>query len=380
MSRTGWGLTIGAAALLVAGSLTGLRELVVVGLGGVLAVVVGLVFGRRRPSITVERAVDPARATVGDVALARVTLRNDGTRPTASIMFEERVGDERRDLVFRRLAPGQSRSVTYRLPTDRRTVMQLGPGSIRSGDPFGVVDAGVAVGETAEIVVHPRRLPISSYPRASRRAIDGPEAQQAALGSMVFHTLREYVPGDDLRHVHWKSSARTGSLMVRQYVDTDIPELTVVLDVARTAYDPDGDGFEAACEAAASIIEAFHRQGFSVRLMTSGGTSVASGPETLHLLDLIARLDTVGVADLNSTLRSIAVQPRGIGVAVLTGVADDTVVRQVTGLRGRDRAVVLVEIRPDAGMIPVTSRGDLQRLQAVDGDDFARSWNGMVRW
>ena len=149
MSRTGWGLTIGAAALLVAGSLTGLRELVVVGLGGVLAVVVGLVFGRRRPSITVERAVDPARATVGDVALARVTLRNDGTRPTASIMFEERVGDERRDLVFRRLAPGQSRSVTYRLPTDRRTVMQLGPGSIRSGDPFGVVDAGVAVGETA---------------------------------------------------------------------------------------------------------------------------------------------------------------------------------------------------------------------------------------
>ena len=112
---------------------------------------------------------------------------------------------------------------------------------------------------------------------------------------MVFHTLREYVPGDDLRHVHWKSSARTGSLMVRQYVDTDIPELTVVLDVARTAYDPDGDGFEAACEAAASIIEAFHRQGFSVRLMTSGGTSVASGPETLHLLDLIARLDTVGI-------------------------------------------------------------------------------------
>lgn len=376
MSKTGWGLSAAAVALLVVGWVTGMRELSMIGLAAGLAAAAGVVLGRRRPPISVERDVDPRRATAGDVALARVTLRNTGTRPTSSVTFDELVAGEPVTLSFGRLRPGQARSVTYRPPTDRRGAVRLGPGSVRSGDPFGVLDGSVQVGDSTDLIVHPRRHRIDSFPKAARRTLDGPEAQNAALGSMVFHTLREYVPGDDLRHVHWKSSARTGSIMVRQFVDTDTPELVIVLDVGADAYD--GDGFESACEAAASLIEAFHRLDYSIRLVTSAGTSV-SGDDAVQLLDLIARIEPVPGADLPSAIQSVSAQPSGVAVAVITGACSDDVAGQAARISGRDRVVVLAEIR-SAAPSATAARGDLQRLQVVNGVDFARTWNSAVRW
>lgn len=378
MTRTGWALSVGALALLAAGSIWGMRELVVIGAACALAVVVGMLLGRRRPSLTVERSVDPVRATVGDVALASVTLGNGGTRPVSGVSFDEKVGSSTQRLAFSRFGPGQTRSITYRIPTERRSAIQLGPGSVRSADPFGVFDSDISLGGSTEFIVHPRRFPITSFPRASRRAIEGPEAQKAALGSMMFHTLREYVPGDDLRHVHWKSSARSGSLMVRQFVDTDIPELTVVLDVTASVYD--GDNFESACEAAASIIDAFHRQGFSVRFMTSAGTAVLGGSDTVQLLDFIARLNPMQTGSLSNAVQAVATRPSGVAVTVVTGRADESIVRQVGGLGGGDRTVVLAEIREDASSAGTTSSGDVRRIQTKDGEDFARLWNATVRW
>lgn len=377
MSKTGWGLVVAAASLLVVGWVTGLRELSVIGLAAGLALGAGVVLGRRRPPISIDRDLDPARATVGDLALARVTLRNTGTRATSSVMLDELISGEPTTLVFGRLRPGQARSITYRPPTGRRGVVRLGPGSIRSGDPFGVLDGSVELGDATDLIVHPRRHRIDSFPRALRRTLDGPEAQKAALGSMVFHTLRQYVPGDDLRHVHWKSSAKAGSIMVRQFVDTDTPEVVVVLDV-----DSDtlvGDDFEAACEAAASIIEAFHRHGYSVRLLTSAGTTVTGG-DSVQLLDLITRLEPVAGADLPSTLHSLSAQPSGAAVAVITGACSEDVSRQAARIGGRDRVVVLAEIRPDAADSARAVRSGLQRFQAGDGAGFARAWNNTVRW
>lgn len=377
MSRTGWGLTVGAAILISIGWVTGMRELSVLGLAAGVAVATGFVLGRRRPPISVVRDLDPLRATVGDVALVRVTLRNTGTRSTSSVEFEELIAGEPTTLSFGRLRPGQARSVTYRPPTNRRGVVRLGPGAVRSGDPFGVLHGTVEIGDTSELIVHPHRHRIDSFPRAARRTLDGPEAQNAALGSMVFHTLREYVPGDDLRHVHWKSSARAGSMMVRQFVDTDTPDLTVVLDVGLGVYD--GDDFESACEAACSLVEAFHRLGFSIRLVTSAGATVIGG-DTVQMLDLIARLEPVQGADLSVALQSVPTRLSGAAVAVITGACNDDVARSAARVSGRDRVVVLVEIRPDAGAVGFVARGDLQRMQVVDGADFASTWNSTVRW
>ena len=113
--------------------------------------------------------------------------------------------------------------------------------------------------------------------------------------------------------------------------------------------------------------------------MPTAGTSVLAGPETLQLLDFLARLEPVDGADLAGSLRSLSTNRSSIGVTVLTGAATERSVRQATGLSGRDRVVVLAEVRPDAASSTAV-RGDLQRIQAIDGADFARIWNGTVRW
>ena len=138
-------------------------------------------------------------------------------------------------------------------------------------DPFGLVRVEQVRGEVTTAFVHPPTVELDPLPASFERSLDGPTSDTAPQGNQAFHQLREYVPGDDRRMIHWRSSARTGTLMVRQHVDTSLPDLTVVLDTRAARWEGDDDAFEVAVEIAASLVVTCARRGFPVRLLTTDG-------------------------------------------------------------------------------------------------------------
>lgn len=100
--------------------------------------------------------------------------------------------------------------------------------------------------------------------------LEGPTSDTADDGTLTFHSLREYVLGDDLRRVHWRSTARSGRLMVRRMIDVSLPTTTVVLDTSRDSY-RDPEAFETAVDVAASVAGAAVLNHFPIRILTSAG-------------------------------------------------------------------------------------------------------------
>src|SRR4029450_8403489 len=123
------------------------------------------------------------------------------------------------------------------------------------------------------------------------RSMDG-RVDRVPHGSITFAALREYVVGDDLRHVHWRTSARVGELMVREHVDTSLPRVVLLLDDRAGAHIVGAEGeatFESVCEAAASVLVAAFREDIHVEIQLVCGDAAAGGHvDAGPLLDLLA--------------------------------------------------------------------------------------------
>ncbi|WP_285223052.1 DUF58 domain-containing protein, partial [Frankia nepalensis] len=247
----------------------------------------------------------------------------------------------------RRLAGSGSRVVEIALDTRRRGVISFGPVLVRRADPFGLVSSVTRLASADALRVRPRARPLGAPPAAPARDPDGRTADGAA-GGVIFHGLREYVSGEDLRFVHWPSSARTGRLMVREHVEPSEPASTLVLDTRPDAYPPGevgADTFEEAVDAAASIALGCARESLGVVLLTTDGVRRAGrgrAPETDALLDDLAEvvLDPAGTLEVLGTVRR-----GGIGtLVVVTGGFDAGQLRAVAPVVHRFGQVVVVRV------------------------------------
>ena len=132
-------------------------------------------------------------------------------------------------------------------------MIRVGPVRARRTDPLGLLRREATWGRPAELYVRPRMVTLDALGSGFLRDQEGAPLDEISLDDLAFHALREYVPGDDLRHVHWRSSARAGQLLVRQYHQTRRNHVTVLLDDSRSAYDGEED-FELAVSVAASLV------------------------------------------------------------------------------------------------------------------------------
>lgn len=173
------------------------------------------------------------------------------------------------------------------LPTQRRGVRLVGPWRFERIDPWGLFRRRLGeVGEST-ILITPRIHPVSlaSLPMAF---VDHSGAAEA--GATTFASLREYVVGDEIRHIHWRSSAKTGSLMTRQYVDLTRPRVHLVLVDDTRAHRDDSD-FEAVVDLTASVATVALAAGFDVDIRTTSGEQ-ARGSAWLETLSQVSRHDT----------------------------------------------------------------------------------------
>ena len=303
LTRRGWALTIGGLVLVVAGRLLGLLELYVLAAGCWALMAVALAFLALRPAdVEARRTLTPNRVRAGDETRVELTLSNRGARATPVIELRDPVdgGPKRARLLMAPLPAGTTERAHYRIPTDRRGVVTVGPLEIRRFDSLALAAKGAIAAPESELVVYPvfeELLPLPHAPGDDRR---GGFRRATAIGTSGddFYALRPWVVGDDLRQVHWPSTARRDELMVRQQ---DIPwqgRATVVLDVRQRLHDD--DSLEQAVSAAAGIVAASGRGDAQVRLVTTDGadSGFGSGPGHVEaMLERLARIDA-GEGDL----------------------------------------------------------------------------------
>lgn len=371
----GVGLAAGAVGLLAAGFRFGYPDLALLGTVGLVALVCGAVFALWRPHLGVERVADPDRVARGEPARMTLTVRNTSRLRAANLVALDRCGGAGVPVPLLRLRPGRDTTVDYPVPTSRRGVVAIGPLRVTGGDPLGLVRLARTYGGVAQVWVHPRIHLLRAVPAGVSRSLDG-RIDKVPHGTITFDSLREYVVGDELRRVHWRSSAKVGELMVREQLDTSEPTIVVLLDDRAPAHPQVRDGiaesFEAACEAAASIVAAAAREDLPVGLHLV--TDVATGP----YLDVLTRA-TLRDGDLAATVRRLRAQRLGDTLVFLTGPGGRGDLGAVGGLRGA-YSVVLAGLFGDRDGAPVSTGDGLIVIEAEDGQEFAAAWDGVRGW
>jgi uncharacterized protein (DUF58 family) len=334
------------------------------------AVLVAVAVSRFRPEVEVDRVVHPDRIERGEPALASLTVRNTGARRHGGFAAGDRIGDSTHGVRVRPLAPGASATYHYELPTTARGRLEVGPLVLNRPDLFDLARGERTVGGTAGLWVHPRRHAVrparAGHPRHHH---DGPITDPPLRGSADLLAVRPYVVGDEVRHLNWKATARTGRLMVREYADPAQLRCTVLLDTRPAALSP--VAFEEAVEVAASLLFASASAGQHCRLITTSGTDtpVDSGLRVARLvldeLSLVTQ-DAAGDAPLLPGPLAAGRRPGGV-VVVVTGPDAEL---------GPAR-----RWHPDT-VIRLGARGDgaagTGQITAVDAAEAAARWNSLL--
>ncbi|PAU68931.1 DUF58 domain-containing protein [Bifidobacterium criceti] len=197
-------------------------------------------------------SVSDNRVNVNDVVEVQVDVSNPGTTPTASARADLPLGDEHERFGIPMLAPRQSKHTTVTFTAIARSVLTVGPLTIRKGDPFGLMRHEHELADRFNVYIHPSIVLLDALHAGIPRDLEGNPSGDIVDDDLDFYGLREYEPGDDVRHVHWLSSARTRTLMLRQYEATRRTDTSVTLDVNPDDY-MSKDEFELAVSVHASI-------------------------------------------------------------------------------------------------------------------------------
>ncbi len=322
--------TLGRVVLLAApvalgiGLWQGWREFVVIGavLGLVLLVALAWTLGRSRYAVDLE--LDSRRVNIGDRAIGRLDVRNTGQRSLLPARIELPVGRAVAAFDLPLLAKDDAHEELFTVPTRRRAVIVIGPVRSVRGDPLGLLRRVQTWTEPTELYVHPRTVPLSSGVAGFLKDVEGITTHDLSSSDVSFHALRDYVPGDDRRAIHWRTTARTGRLMVRQFEETRRAHLLVLLSLRAADY-ATPDDFETAVSAAASLALQAFRDEREVTVVTHDGLLPSkSGALTLDGLSGVEMRSTGAdgrpLPDLvDLTTHAQALVPQASVVAFVTG-------------------------------------------------------------
>lgn len=385
LTRSGWATGVTMALCVVGAVAFGYPQLVALATACGVALTIAGVWTMARPRLRLIRHLDRTRVTVGDDLEGTIEVTNDGRRPTGGSTASDVIGSQIVsarivDVALPSLGIGSSASVPYRFRTSRRGLLTVGPLTVSRADPLGLTRSSSSSETTDLVWVYPRTYPVEPMSAGLQLSPEGASSEFSPQGAMTFHSLREYVIGDDLRHIHWRSTARTGTLMMRRYLDTTLPVGVVMLDDRGDVHTE--ESFEAAVEVAASLALASARNGLPIRLVTTSGLNL-DGREASerNLLDHLTAIE-MGSHDSLAELARRLVRPPGRGAVVLvTGTPMPTDLATFNTVGRRFRRAALVRVDPDLGAADGDRLGgSAMTTYDVSGAlDFAQQWNSQGR-
>ena len=416
LTRSGLGVAVTAVVLVICGWWWGYDELVAAGLALAVAVAIAIWAARSSVRTQIDRTIAAPRVARGDPIRATYRVTNPSRRRSAPMVLVEtlteapapssdhpdgppavsRPGGRKaggreaggREAGGREAGGREARSPSSvdvaieippvdgldrversgLVPTRRRGTFTVGPWSLERVDPLGLAVGRRTGGRTSPVIVHPRvhllRGPYGAMHTVEDEAVIRKAASDPLSG---FVSLREYVDGDDPRLIHWPTSARMGTLMLREHVELRRPEFTVVLDCAeRVATD---DDFEEMVDVTASIAVHALRSGVNVSLKTTSrhhpGARRPVERET-RVLDLLTPVEQV---DDDHHMSLVEIFHAGI---------DHTMIMFVTGPAGPSTTLVhtdrVATVRVGQGATP--GRG--VALAVDDAVTFAERWRPWI--
>jgi uncharacterized protein (DUF58 family) len=380
LTRAGWLVLAAAAALVAIGRFFGIIELYVAAATLVLLAVVSVVYVRiARLRLRLSRAISPTRVHAGGITRVEVAATNLARPRTPVLRLRDPVGGTRgATLHLAPLAQGETARAAYRLPTAHRGVVPVGPLTVEISDPFGLSRLTSVAAPRLEVTVYPHVDDLS--PPRHNRSYDplSGSVSSTSLGRQGddFYALRQYVIGDDLRRVHWPTTARHDELMVRQDELPFQDRTTVVLDVRRGAHSP--ETFEAAVSVAASVLTASWRHRDVIHFITTGGHdsgTASSGGSIDAMLEHLAVVEPEAAGSLHDLLALLARPSEGGTLIAVLGRAAREEQARLAGLSTRFSRIIVVTFDPLARMAPVSTSGSLEVIRLRELAEFPTRWD-----
>ncbi|OFW62386.1 MAG: hypothetical protein A2135_06515 [Actinobacteria bacterium RBG_16_67_15] len=372
----GWAALGVAGALLVLWIGFGEVELMTTAVFLLAAVVVGLVLvGVRGSAVSLTRRLSPAQAHEGDTVVVEVEVA--AARRLRNVIVEDAV----HGLGVARFAaatiagPAVAR---YEVHCRFRGAYAVGPAEVSVMDPFGLSELRYRAGTTDRLLVYPRVERLSGLPevRGLDPAVHAARPTFAPHGGEDFFTLREYQVGDDLRRVHWPSSAKRDSLVIKQLEVPWQARALVLLDVRAERY-PIDEAFEHAVRGAAAAISHLHEAGFSPELWVAPGVNGPRPGNRYHqAMDTLATVRTIRNLDHQRTLARLRRKGIGGGVLVFVTGGFDEGALSTMRLLGRDfsRTVVMVVSDGEGAVSTALQRAGAVTVMAGPDGRWALGW------
>ena len=336
LTTRGRALVLVGLAVVLAAMLAGQRDVLRLGLLLlVLPVIAAFLVSRARLRMSCERSVEPAQAPLGSPMRGRITLGQDGRLPAGILLLEDQVPPElglpprflvdKADLSWRR-------DVEYPLLGRVRGRFVTGPLTVRTTDPFGLVQLDRQFVATSEVLITPQVVPLPGMHSAGGAGSTG-EARPHRVGVVGQDDVlvREYQQGDDVRRVHWRSTARRGEIMVRREEQSWDPSASIVLDTRSRAHAGRGvhSSLEWAISAAASVATHFLDEGYGVEIYEAEGPLHISGSSGQHssasqqlVINRLTDLKPRTTSTLHYAVEAATVDKPGQLVVAILGRAD----------------------------------------------------------
>jgi len=392
-------LVIGIVALVV-GYAAGRHEVLVIAGFALLLVIVGAIVVRvRKPRFEVIRLFAPPVVSAGGITRVTVRVRNIASSASTPLLWNDAIPwaqpmqPHSLDTIPTGSAARRVRAVDYELLPPRRGLYPIGPFVIEYEDPFGMVNAILAVGEADRLVVVPDVVELpSGGPTLADGEGNAQLVQRRVTGNDDDLTTREYRPGDALRRVHWRASARHGELMVRQEEHRSHPDARIVIDTRQSGY-PDAvpdpgdtwaptahsEAFEWVVRMTASLGAHLEASGFRVLVEETAVPQVEQPGErwqggrrsegfltSLAAVRLVDRQrDPVGT--------SVVADPEGPVFALLSNPDDDTVSWLLKRRRGGQAAIAFL-MRPHPKVTQRLTEGGWECVNVHEETDPGDAW------
>lgn len=333
----GWALLGAGLALIVLWWMLGDEELLLAGSFFIFGEAVALIYiTLHRPELTIGRRLGSTAVHNGETVQVTLSLRNVGERSARGLTVVDQVEDLGvANFEVAEIGRGAVVSTTYRVMCRPRGVYRIGPAHAVSSDPLGLAELPADDGPVDHLIVYPTVEPLSGFPMVRGRdpSMAASRPEHAQRGGEDFYTLREYQRGDDMRRVHWPSSAKTDELMIRQLETPWQSRALVLLDVRSSVYET-AEAFETAVSGAASVVTHLVRAGFDADLW-AGDPNAIDATRYSAAMEKLALVQTRSDVDIEAVASRIRQKGGGGALAIVTGTADRSLV-SVQQLLSRD--------------------------------------------
>ncbi|MDP9496044.1 MAG: DUF58 domain-containing protein [Actinomycetota bacterium] len=333
----GWAYSGAGLALLILWYALGDVELLLAALFLLVSQILAIALVRLRDTnIAVNRRLGSSTVHDGDSTTVTLLIANQGRRAIRDISIEDDVNQLGvATFEVARLRRGASTTATYRVTCRPRGVYRVGPTMVSASDPLGLAETRLPTGPVDRIVVYPALEELSGFPivRGQDPAMQASRPEHSRRGGEDFYTLREYQRGDDLRRVHWPTSAKTDELMIRQLETPWQSRALVLLDVRDASYES-RDAFEKAVSGAATIVTHLVGSGFDADLW-AGDAEPIDASRYGSAMERLALVQPDSAIDIQAVASRIRQKGGGGALVMITGIADRSLL-SVQQLLSRD--------------------------------------------